>query len=87
MPILGRDPGAGDLWQPAAGSTDPPGGGTLRIRNGGGRPPTGLHELGEDMLIWAFARAFNPAALRRHKLRRDRTELWISRDRLLQLHG
>ena len=53
----------------------------------GGGPPNGLHELGEDMLIWAFARAFNPAALRRHKLRRDRTELWISRDRLLQLHG
>ena len=52
-----------------------------------GGPPNGLHEFGEDMLIWAFARAFNPAALRRHKLRRNRTELWISRDRLLQLHG
>lgn len=49
--------------------------------------PNRLHELGEDILIWAFARAFNPAALRHHKLRRDRTELWISRDRLLQLHG
>jgi hypothetical protein len=47
--------------------------------------PDGWHELGEDMLIWAFARAFNPAALRCHRLRRDRTELWISRERLLQL--
>lgn len=43
----------------------------------------GLHALGEDVLIWAFARAFNPPALRRHSFRRDRTELWISRDRLL----
>ncbi len=51
-----------------------------------GGPPNGLHEMGEDILIWAFARAFNPAALRRHKLRRDRTELWISRDRILQLY-
>ena len=50
-------------------------------------PPNRLHEMGEDILIWAFARAFNPAALRHHKLRRNRTELWISRDRLLQLHG
>lgn len=49
--------------------------------------PNGWHERGEDILIWAFARAFNPAALRRHKLRRDRTELWISRNRLLQLYG
>ena len=51
------------------------------------RDPDGWHELGEDMLIWAFARAFNPAALRRHRLRRDRTELWISRERLLQRFG
>jgi hypothetical protein len=48
--------------------------------------PTGWHELGEDALIWAFARAFNPAALRRHCFRRDRTELWISRARLLALY-
>ncbi len=45
--------------------------------------PAGLHELGEDFLIWAFARAFNPVALRRQRFRRDRTELWISRDTLL----
>ena len=48
--------------------------------------PAGLHELGEDFLIWAFARAFNPAALRRQRFRRDRTELWISRHRLLSLY-
>ncbi len=48
--------------------------------------PNGLHELGEDALIWAFARAFNPPALRRRCFRRDRTELWISRARLLELY-
>ncbi len=48
--------------------------------------PKGWHALGEDMLIWAFARAFNPLALRRHCFRHDRTELWISRDRLLTLY-
>jgi hypothetical protein len=48
--------------------------------------PCGWHELGEDVLIWAFARAFNPAALRRHCFRRDRTELWMSRARLLALY-
>ena len=52
-----------------------------------GGPPSVLHALGEDILIWAFARAFNPAALRRHKLRRDRTELWVSREKLLKLYG
>lgn len=69
-------------------------GGRTQIRRAAGRfgfemmercDPDGWHELGEDMLIWAFARAFNPAALRCHRLRRDRTELWISRERLLQL--
>lgn len=48
--------------------------------------PDGWHALGEDVLIWAFARAFNPPALRRYCFRRDRTELWISRDRLLTLY-
>jgi hypothetical protein len=43
----------------------------------------GLHEFGEDFLIWAFARAFNPAALRRQRFRRDRTELWMSRESFL----
>lgn len=47
----------------------------------------GLHEWGEDILIWAFARAFNPAALRRHVLWRDRTELWISRASLTNRYG
>ncbi len=49
-----------------------------------GAPARGLHEMGEDFLIWAFARAFNPAALRRAPFRRDRTELWISREKLLR---
>ena len=49
--------------------------------------PCGLHEWGEDLLIWAFTRAFNPAALRRHVLWRDRTELWISRASLIRRYG
>lgn len=48
-----------------------------------GAPAKGLHEFGEDFLIWAFTRAFNPAALRRQRFRRDRSELWISRQKLL----
>jgi hypothetical protein len=52
-----------------------------------GEAPPGLHEWGEDMLIWAFTRAFNPAALRRRALRRDRTELWISRATLSSRYG
>lgn len=47
-------------------------------------PRSGLHERGEDMLIWGFARAFNPMSLRRHVLWRDRTELWVSRASLLR---
>jgi len=53
---------------------------------GDGAVPRGLHGLGEDFLIWAFARAFNPGALRRSPFRRDRTELWISREALLRLY-
>ncbi len=51
-----------------------------------GAPAESLHDLGEDFLIWAFTRAFNPAALRRQRFRRDRTELWISREALLALY-
>jgi hypothetical protein len=51
---------------------------------GDAAPVKGLHELGEDFLIWAFTRAFNPGALRRSPFRRDRTELWISREALLR---
>lgn len=50
----------------------------------GNTPPKGLHELGEDFLIWGLTRAFNPAALRRSPFWRDRTELWISREKLLR---
>ncbi len=45
--------------------------------------PAGLHEFGENFLIWALTRAFNPGALRRQPFRRDRMEVWISRERLL----
>lgn len=48
-----------------------------------GAPAEGLHERGEDFLIWAFTRAFNPAALSRQRFRRDRSEVWISRRKLL----
>jgi len=41
-----------------------------------------LHAFGENFLLWAFARAFNPAALSRHRFLRDRVELWISREAL-----
>jgi hypothetical protein len=46
--------------------------------------PSGLHRMGEDILIWCLTRAFNPAALRRHRFRRDRTELWTSRASLVR---
>jgi hypothetical protein len=49
-----------------------------------GAPAKSLHQFGEDFLIWAFTRAFNPAALRHSPFRRDRTELWISRETLLR---
>ncbi|WP_158258409.1 YkoP family protein [Rhodopila globiformis] len=49
--------------------------------------PCGLHEWGENMLIWAFVRAFNPPALRRHALWRDRTGLWISKASLISRYG
>lgn len=49
--------------------------------------PRRLHETGEDILIWCYARAFNPVALRHHVLWRDRTELWISRDSLTNRFG
>ena len=41
-----------------------------------------LHAFGENFLLWAFARAFNPAALHRQPFRRPRTELWMSRETL-----
>ncbi len=35
--------------------------------------------VAENMLIWAFARAYNPLALPRHQLFRGRQQLWLSR--------
>ena len=41
-----------------------------------------LHAFGQNFLLWAFARAFNPGALTRQPFRRSRTELWMSRETL-----
>ncbi|HET6251577.1 MAG TPA: bacteriohopanetetrol glucosamine biosynthesis glycosyltransferase HpnI [Tepidisphaeraceae bacterium] len=41
-----------------------------------------LHELGEDILIWALIKAFNPGGLRRGKIKRVRHSFFISRDML-----
>lgn len=41
-----------------------------------------LHDFSENLLIWALAWTFNPAALRRNGLLRPRCELWISRHAL-----
>ncbi len=41
-----------------------------------------LHAFGQNFLLWAFARAFNPGALTRQPFRRPRTELWMSRETL-----
>lgn len=47
-----------------------------------------LHRhLGEDLLVWAIALACNPLSLRGKPLRRERHELWISRDELLRRYG
>jgi hypothetical protein len=48
-----------------------------------GDAPPMLRGLGEDVVCWGLIRAFNPGALRRHRFRRARSELWMSRDRLL----
>jgi YkoP domain len=45
-----------------------------------------VHDLGDDFLLWGFARAFNPGALTRSRFFRDHHELWISRTSLLRHH-
>ncbi len=49
-----------------------------------GRP---WHAFGENVMLWALARAFNPAATARQPFRREKHELWISRERLLERYG
>jgi hypothetical protein len=44
------------------------------------------HALGEDFLLWGFARAFNPATLQQQHFFRPRRDLWISREVLLRQH-
>jgi hypothetical protein len=46
-----------------------------------------LHVIGECCLAWGLTRAFNPAALRRQPFLRPYHEMWISRERLLQLRN
>lgn len=45
------------------------------------------HALGEDFLLWGFARAFNPATLHHQAFFRPRRDLWISRATLLGRYG
>ena len=42
------------------------------------------HALGENFLLWGFARAFNPATLQQQQFFRPRRDLWISRTALLR---
>lgn len=46
-----------------------------------------VHALGEDFLLWGFARAFNPATLHQQAFFRPRRDLWISRTTLLGRYG
>jgi len=46
-----------------------------------------LHDLGENLLVWALIRTFNPGGLRGAKLMRHRSEFWISRKELVLRYG
>ena len=46
-----------------------------------------LHRWGENILIWALLRTFNPGGLRNAKLARDRQIVWMSRAALLKYYG
>jgi hypothetical protein len=39
--------------------------------------------VAENILLWGFARAYNPLALSRHHLLQGRQELWLSRKALI----
>lgn len=49
--------------------------------------PGSLRAIGEDIVIWALTRAFNPVAVRRQPFLRPRQELWTSRQTLLARYG
>jgi hypothetical protein len=49
--------------------------------------PARARRLGEDLLAWALTWVFNAASLRGRPLRRNRLSCWISRRRLLEMHG
>jgi hypothetical protein len=42
-----------------------------------------VHDIGDDFLLWGFARAFNPGAVSRLRFFRDHQDLWMSRSALL----
>ena len=46
-----------------------------------------LRTIGEDIVVWALTRAFNPVAVRRQPFLRPRQELWTSRQALLARYG
>lgn len=46
-----------------------------------------VHRWGENILIWALLRTFNPGGLRNAKLARDRQIVWMSRATLLKYYG
>ena len=48
---------------------------------------TRLHDLGENMLVWALLYTFNPGGLRSAKFMRERHTFWMSRKTLEQAYG
>lgn len=52
-----------------------------------GGPLRQLHDLGENILIWALVWAYNPAGLRAKRFLRRRHDFWISRRRFLDRYG
>jgi hypothetical protein len=81
--------GAGVLIYPDAG----PGAEKLLRRLGFSifpyhHPLGGFGEFWENLFTWGLIWTFNEVSLRqRHLLRLDRSELWMSTDTLLRLHG
>lgn len=52
-----------------------------------GGPFSRLHDLGENVLIWALVWVYNPGGLRAKRFMRRRHEFWISRRRFLDRYG
>ncbi len=56
-------------------------------RAGSGGALGRLHEFGENILIWALVRAYNPGGLKAKRFMRRRHDFWISRRRFLDHYG